>query len=172
MHADTEAEGPHFPGRSCLPYAWEINRMVEGRSSGEHRPEERCTTLLDYGCGAGLQYAEENIQRYWQIMPSLYDPAIPKFAKKPVGKFDGVICTDVMEHIPEGEIDDSLREIYGYATKAVFFTICCREANRLLPNGMNCHVTIRPENWWRNRLRRIVRMQPKPRPKLIIRFTA
>lgn len=162
MHADPEAA--HFPGRSCLPYAWEINRMVR---------EFRCRTLLDYGCGRGLQYSEERVQDWWGVMPTLYDPAVPEFAAKPSGPFDGVLCTDVLEHIFEDDLRATLTEIYGLARYAVFFSICCRAARRSLPNGMNCHVTIRREAWWRETLKRTLHDSfDPPRPKLTVRFTA
>lgn len=160
MHADREAA--HFPGRSCLAHAWEIRRMII---------DEEISTLIDYGCGLGRQYSEERVHDWWGVTPTLYDPAVPEFAEKPDGDFDGAICTDVLEHVPEEELDDLLAEIYGYARKAVFFTICCRKAKRCLPDGKNCHVTIRPTEWWHQKLRRQVKMSPEPRPKLVVRFT-
>ena len=61
-------------------------------------------TLLDYGAGQGWQYTEECYHVLWNIMPTLYDPAVAAFHVKPSQRFDGVICTDVLEHIPEAEL--------------------------------------------------------------------
>lgn len=130
-------EAGHFPGFSVKQHVEAIGDLVKKTGSN---------TLLDYGCGKGRQYAELNLHRSWNISPSLYDPAT--FPQKPEGKFDGVICTDVLEHIPEEDLPDTLSEIFGYARKFVFLSICCRPAKKVLPDGRNCHLTIKPEQWW------------------------
>jgi hypothetical protein len=107
-------------------------------------------TILDYGCGKGIQYFKENIHNdyFHGIMPSLYDPAVPKFSKLPEGKFDTVICTDVLEHIEEDCISEVIQEIYSKATKFVYLGICNSPANSFLPDGRNSHVTQKPIEWW------------------------
>ena len=128
----------HFPGHSVNKHADSIKKLI-GKTNSR--------TILDYGCGKGRQYAELNLHKYWNVEPSLYDPAT--FPEKPKGRFDGVICTDVLEHIPEEELEDTLREIFSYARKFVFLSICIRPAKKTLPDGRNCHLTIKPELWWR-----------------------
>lgn len=130
-----------FQGFSVLPYAWEIRRLIKGTHS------ER---ILDYGCGKGLQYTDDRVHEWWGVKPTLYDPGVIKFANKPAGSFDGVICTDVLEHVPEKEVSAVIDELIGYAMRFVFMTACCRPASRLLPNGTNAHCTVRPEAWWRD----------------------
>jgi hypothetical protein len=66
----------------------------------------------------------------------------------PNGKFDGVICTDVLEHIPEPEIDWNLWRLFAYANKFLLLTVCCRAAKKTLPSGENCHITVQPMEWW------------------------
>ena len=82
------------------------------------------------------------------ILPTLYDPAVDEFSAKPRGKFDGVICTDVAEHVPEDEVDVFLSDVFSHARKFVFITICTRPAKKLLPDGRNCHLTVKPATWW------------------------
>ncbi len=84
--------------------------------------------------------------------PALYDPAVARYAAMPPGSYDGVICSDVLEHVPRDELDDVLADCFGAARKFVFFSICCRAAHKSLPNGMNCHVTIEKPAWWTRRL--------------------
>ena len=72
--------------------------------------------------------------------------------KKPAGRFDIVICTDVLEHIPEHEIPIVLKEIDGYAWEIVFLSICTREARKTLPDGRNAHLTIKPPDWWKGKI--------------------
>ena len=103
---------------------------------------------LDYGCGRCTSMAGLLWDGVEQV---LYDPAIPEYAKKPEGKFDLVFCTDVMEHIPEGEVDSTLREIHGYGGISLF-SIHLGPAAKVLPDGQNAHCTVRPEGWWYKRL--------------------
>lgn len=142
MHAEAAAGKYHFPGRSVLMHAWIINQMIR-------KSDNPVSSLLDYGCGLGLQYSVEHVQNWWGIQPVLYDPAVPNFAQRPTQKFDGVICSDVMEHIPRDEVGEVIEDVYSYATQWVFFSICCRPASRTLPNGINAHCTLLDENEWK-----------------------
>ena len=110
--------------------------------------KNRSETLLDFGCGLGYQYSVEHVDRWWGIKPTLYDPAVARFSAYPEGRFDGVIGSDVMEHVPEPEVRPLLREVFGLARQWVFFSICCRAANRVLPDGTNAHCTLKPEAEW------------------------
>lgn len=139
MHAEEARSVHHFPGRSILQHAWVVNQLIR---------KNRSQTLLDYGCGLGLQYSVEKVQRWWGITPTLYDPGVERYAARPVGPFDGVIVSDVMEHVPDGEVRPLLRDVFGLAKQWVFFSICCRPANRLLPDGTNAHCTLKaPAEW-------------------------
>ena len=98
-----------------------------------------------------------------------YDPAIPEFAEMPVDKVDLVICTDVMEHIPEDDVDALFATIRSLS-KHAFFNISVREAKEILPNGENAHCTVQPPPWWRQRLLkqfRIVRRTRSPDPTAV-----
>ena len=116
-------------------------------------------TVLDYGCGKGLQYIEHKLHEEGNIpMPTLYDPAVKEFERKPNGFYDSVICTDVMEHIHPEECDAVLEEIFNYANHSVFFTISCNPAKKHFPDGTNYHVNCKPEEWW---FATIKRLKPK-----------
>jgi len=110
----------------------------------------KCETILDYGCGKGIQYFKENIHEeyFGGIMPSLYDPAVKEYSKLPKGKFDAVICTDVLEHIEEEDLQKVIKEIYSKANKFVYLGICNSPADSFLPDGRNSHVTQKDLEWW------------------------
>ena len=110
-------------------------------------------TLLDYGSGKGYQYSERAYHEQWGgVLPSCYDPGVKEFSVKPVDKFDGVICCDVMEHIPEEQVFVTLCEIFWYARLFVVLAIFTGPARKVLPDGRNAHITQRPEVWWRERI--------------------
>jgi len=112
--------------------------------------EHGCKSVLDYGCGKAILHIR-GITKEWGNV-SLYDPAVDEFEKLPEGKFDAVICTDVLEHVPEQELDQTLQIIFSKATKLVCLNISTKEAKKFLPNGINAHVTVRPSEWWLGKL--------------------
>ena len=111
--------------------------------------DTKAETLLDYGCGKAEGYLHHKHHKNWgDIMPSLYDPAIPEYEVLPDGNFDGVISFDVLEHIPKEQIPETFQTIFSKAKKFVFLGIATAPADAILPNGENAHCTIEPIGWW------------------------
>lgn len=144
MHRKEKA----FAGRSIRPYVKDIAVLVE-----ETKPRR----ILDYGSGKGFQYLVLRVHEQWGgMLPHCYDVGVRQLREKPQGPFDGVICTDVMEHIDEPDVDAVLADIFSTipprddaGTSFAFFSIACRPAARkLLPDGRNVHLTVREPAWW------------------------
>ena len=61
---------------------------------------------------------------------------------------DGVICIDVVEHIPSEDVIDFIEDIFKLAKKFVFIVIACYSAKKKLPDGRNAHLSIKnPKEW-------------------------
>ena len=99
-------------------------------------------TILDYGCGKALYWPP-----HWQGRVHGYDPCVTEFQAEP-GVADCVICLDVMEHIHSQDVASVIHHIHSLARSAVFWVISTRPANKRLPNGENCHVTVKQSPWW------------------------
>lgn len=152
-----------FPGGKLLPQATRIKRLIERTGA---------KTLLDYGSGKGQLYQRKpvevpavgswpSIQAYWGLQEiCCYDPCYEPFSHLPNEKFDGVICTDVLEHCPEEDIPWILDELFSYARRFVFANAACYPARKHLPNGENAHCTIREPAWWRARLQEVSAQYP------------
>lgn len=108
-------------------------------------------SVIDYGCG---QSALADMIRSSGI-PDVcrYDPAIQAFAARPDMTFDLLISVDVLEHVPEIELDDVLADMRAMATHSMLI-IDTKPAKTILPNGENAHATIKPPQWWKDRLSR------------------
>jgi hypothetical protein len=148
LHRQLHDVSDVFRGRFHPEHVRKIHALIKSTNS---------KTLLDFGCGKGDQYINKHIHsRIWKIeMPSLYDPAIDEFSVMPDGIFDGVICADVMEHIPECAVDKTLYDVISRAKKFAYFHISTRLARTLLPNGENSHVTVKEHDWWLEKIQNI-----------------
>ena len=140
-----------FSGKMLIQHAPGIKEMID------------CTgaeTILDYGAGKGAGYTRRDIKlRTGETVPSIeqywggvdircYDPAHEPFSQLPEGRFDGVICTDVLEHVTAPDVPWIVDEMFSYARKFVYANVACYPAVKFLPNGQNVHCTIREPQWW------------------------
>jgi hypothetical protein len=164
-----------FDGRSLAPHAGAI-QMVLGSTGSK--------TLLDYGCGKAEGYENFPIQlpdgsqvngfgQMWGNPEiTLYDPGYEKYSALPTGKFDCVICTDVLEHIPAEDLDWVIEEIFGFSQKVIFCTVALYPAKKVLPNGDNAHITLESPGWWLNKFEAISRARGGQKFYLIAMRTA
>ena len=107
--------------------------------------ELRPDSILNYGCG------QTRLQEHLELFGAKYyryDPAIPEISKPPVDNVDFLINTDVLEHIPEEDLDSALSTISSIS-QHVFFNIATRSAVQILPNGKNAHCTIKTAMEWK-----------------------
>ncbi len=102
-------------------------------------------SILDFGCGRS-----DLVAHFWKDGArriERYDPAIPALKKMPEGRFDLVVCCDVLEHIPMASVDRVLDDIRA-KSDTVFFTISTKLARARLPDGRNAHVTLLTSSEW------------------------
>ena len=143
------ARGNFFKGLSTCSWRKEIGEMIQAHAA---------ETLLDYGCGKGEQYKSKREHTSWtgwlSGLPTMYDPAVPEFEKPPPeGQlFDGVLCIDMLEHIEEKYLDEVIDHVFSYALKFAFFAVHTGLARKHLPDGRNCHLTIKDRGWWRKKI--------------------
>lgn len=67
------------------------------------------------------------------------------------GQFDLVTAFDVLEHLPEHEVLPALREM-ARVSRWYCFSIATAPS-RILWQGQNLHPTVRPLDWWHDRIR-------------------
>ena len=148
-----------FRGISLVPFAYDIYNILLNNN---------CKSILDYGCGKAIPYKENHrdvdpkkkipnfdkpLHKWWGVDELfLYDPAYPEHDKLPTKKYDMVICTDVLEHIPEEDLDWIIREICSLANKTVFINVSCEPAIKTFTTGKykgeNVHVSLFDHEWW------------------------
>lgn len=149
LYKELAADGSNFYGLSVLQHRHSIRSAVVGM---------RCKTLLDYGCGRGDAYGKAyKMHRFFNMRREdvrLYDPAFPPpLAVPPTGKFDAVICSDVLEHVEEKDVPAFVARLFSHANKIVWASVCCRPAKKLFRDGRNMHVTVKPFVWWQGQFK-------------------
>jgi hypothetical protein len=146
-----------FKGISLVPLVPTLMSLVK---------ENNCKTLLDYGCGKAIPYDKDRckevdlrhpIQKLCNLKSfDLYDPAYEKYATLPNKKYDIVVCTDVLEHIAEQDIDYVLTEILSHSKKIVFLNISCQPALKHFKEGKfkgkNVHISVFDPSWWGHKI--------------------
>lgn len=142
-YREMAAGGKQFRGLSLLSNAERIGKFIR---------ETGADTVLDYGSGAGDAYrSPHKVHHTWGIKRpnvALYDPSFEQYAKKPDRRFDVVICSDVLEHIPEPDVNRFIADLFNHAKLGVWASVCTRPAKKCFPDGTNLHCTIKPYQWW------------------------
>jgi len=159
-YKELHKEEGKFRGISLVPLVPTLFNIIK---------ENNCKTLLDYGCGKAIPYSKKECKSIGLKKPvqelckldsfDLYDPAYPKYNKLSKKKYDIVVCTDVMEHIAEQDIDYVLKDILSHSKKAVFLNISCQPALKHFKEGkfkgQNVHVSIFHGTWWSDKVKNI-----------------
>ncbi len=140
-----------FLGYSLTRWIFEIKKVINKTNSA---------SLLDFGCGKGFLYNNkfkviehefENLSYFWNIQDIfLYDPGVEKFSAYPNQKYDGVICTDVIEHIPEGDVINFIDKLFSFSNKFIFFVIATIPATKYFDDGKNIHLSLKSQSEWEN----------------------
>lgn len=138
-----EAYQNYFTGYSLIAHVPEIIQLSKNSN---------IQTCIDYGCGRARAWKEMKLNKLFLFESVyLYDPGIEEFSERP-SPADMVICTDVLEHVPEACVDEVLKDICSLAKKIVFLSITTKPASKKLIDGTNAHATVKPKEWWQNKL--------------------
>lgn len=145
-----------FSGRFLVRYIDDVKAIVETHG---------CKTMLDYGCGKGVQYEQplangQFILEFLGVEVTKYDPGVPQFAVEPVGKFDIVICTQVIGSIPLSAQEWFVDRLYGFASKAVYVGERC---GRKVKKQIHTHMaSAMPQMWTHEQWAAILRRPGSP----------
>ena len=122
--------------------------------------------VLDVGCGIGQGVAimrnhgveaygidiSENIKPFWDEgnIAQFCQVACADNIPFPDDYFDLVVCTEVMEHVPEEAVKDVLREIKRVG-RQFFFTIALGTAIHKMPHDQSePHICVKSPQWWKD----------------------
>lgn len=105
--------------------------------------------VLDYGCGKGT-FAKE-IWYTYKFWIDNYDPCVQEYSDRPENNsYAAITCLDVLEHVePEllTEVLNDLKSI-GISNCLYYFNVALVPSNKILADGRNAHLIVRPADWW------------------------
>lgn len=123
-------------------------------------------TVLDWGCAKGyLVHALRQLgNEAFGYDPSEYavancHPPVKDYLFNKIeelGCYDTIICKDVMEHVPEEEVLDTLKTIRRHCNSQAIFVIPLGDNDmfRIREYELDkTHVTKKDEDWWIDKLR-------------------
>lgn len=108
------------------------------------------TEVLDYGAGKQV-VAKELLTRCPDVTVHSYDPAVPEISNRP-DPASMVCCLDVLEHVEPEYIDEVLDDLSILVQHIGYFVVSTRPAQKILSDGRNAHLIIKPIEWWREQL--------------------
>ena len=120
-------------------------------------------SVLDVGCGPGYSLLRFLIAGKevmgTEVCEYLYGTALIAFMNNDVvvpariqnlpfeaESYDLVYCTDVLEHIPEQDIEVSIRELVRVAKKYIYVSVSTVPA--MFHPELGLHETVKPKEWW------------------------
>jgi hypothetical protein len=134
-----------WSGKGTMQYADAIKDLIE---------KYDCKTLLDYGCGKGVQYSEYKVHEHFGLdLNDIYqfDPAYEPLAKEPDWnqKFDGSICLDVLYFVTEDELKEIKARLEQVSTKFCYVTLQLQPPK---PSSLKSkpYALLKDEAWWRS----------------------
>lgn len=130
--------------------SWAISGINEVEGIVSFIKSYNITDMLDYGAGKQV-VAKELLTRCPDVVVHSYDPAIPEISQKP-NPASMVCCLDVLEHVEPEYIDDVLDDLSRLVLNIGYFVVSTRPAQKILSDGRNAHLIIKPLEWWREQL--------------------
>ena len=103
-------------------------------------------SISDYGAGKKRLIDTLTMLKSSPLKYFAYDPAFPQYGI-PM-KADLVCCIDVLEHIEPNLIDNVIEDLSKIIINVGFFTVHQTPAKRILSDGRNAHLILKPTHWW------------------------
>jgi SAM-dependent methyltransferase len=149
-------------------YDHDLGNQQRGKGLWKHVLKHHTFTKgLDVGCGRanGVQYARQ--QGYDVYGCDISSAAVKCWKERRVNKycrvcpadnmpykdneFDFVLCSEVMEHIPEENTVKTLKEIFRVGSDKFFFTIALTPEDIPIAGLVQSHINLHDPYWWVNK---------------------
>ena len=137
--------------------------------------------ILDAGCGSGhslrrlveagvdafgVEWSATCCEKHLSDLPHECADLV-EFCSREDTQFDGIVCSDTLEHFAEDRLDEALTALRRVAPRALYPI----GNNRDSTLGYQLHLTRKPMEWWKDLLEKYytkVTFSPGPKPAFFI----
>jgi len=127
-------------------------------------------TLLEYRfAGDAIQHLMryEPLTEQEGITVTRFDPACQSGDARPATGFDGVVCTDALDFIPDEDIPWVIDDLFDWAKQFVYVTVECSPRGRTLADGTVLCGRQRDPAWWKAAFESAAERHPRIQWKLV-----
>ena len=120
-----------------------VNKLIE---------EKNIKSFLDFGAGKGGT-SEYIRNQYPNVLLHTFDPAT--FPNPLPEEVELTYSSDVLEHVEEHLLDETLQDLCKRSTRYQYHLIACHPAKKRLSDGRNAHLIIEDPQWWKDKIQQI-----------------
>jgi len=122
-------------------------------------------TLLEY-CFADVTAAEP-IAGQDSITVTQYDPVDTSGDERLDDCYDGVVCMEALNYIPDEDVPWVIEDLFGRARQFIYVVIDNAPREKRLADGTCLHSRPRDLNWWQNGFKKAAGRHPRVQWKLV-----
>jgi uncharacterized protein len=129
----------------------------------------RPATVLEYCFADNMAAHPESagpLNGHDSVSVTRYDPADPRGAR-PDKCFDGVVCTQALNYIPDEDIPWVIEDLFEWARRFVYIVIERSPQEKALADGSCLHSRPRDFTWWKNAFEAAAERHPNVQWKLV-----
>ncbi|NOX67628.1 MAG: hypothetical protein GXP15_00425 [Gammaproteobacteria bacterium] len=127
-------------------------------------------SLLDY-CFADVAVEHSALNELLTeqdgIAVTRYDPADPSYNARPTAGFDGVVCADALNYIPDEDIPWVINDLFECAKQFVYVAIEHSSRGKMLADGTSLCSRQREPAWWKAAFESAAERHPQIQWKLV-----
>ena len=128
-------------------------------------------SVLDVGCAygfvvkrfqdlgipaTGIEYSPFAVSQ--AVTENIYEGDVRDLSRFKNNSFDLVLGTELLEHIPEDDLFNAVKEMYRVSKRFIFLLICTANSDHIESRGGKgdlSHITLKPRWWWESLFHRL-----------------
>ena len=130
----------------------------------------RPATLLEYRFADGVSghpAPGEPVTGQAGTIVTRYDPVDSSGDTRPVECFDGVVCAEALNYIPDEDVPWVIEDLFEWARRFVYVAIETTPRTKRLPDGTRLHSRPRSQAWWKTWFETAAERHPRIQWKLV-----
>lgn len=136
--------------------------VMDGEGLQNLIKKTKSATILEY------RFADE-VAEQSDTSITHYDPADPSGDTRPEGYFDGVVCPEALNYIPDEDVPWVIEDLFEWASRFVYVVIENSPREKMLADGSFLHSRPRSQAWWKTWFESAAERHPQVQWKLVFK---